>query len=237
MLRRTRICPECQQEKWLGAWWKDVLGRYRCCRKCHGEPARGGKRWQRWLGIHDTRLRELAVHYSSAQIAAQLTEEFGIYRTDQAVRMRLRRRGISMALPGISLTRAAEFLGRSKSTLRLYYNRGWFRTTIHPRGEWSIAPQDLEALVRAHPECVGPGASARYRALAAAVRRDYPRLTVEETAARLGHAGSHIRALLAKGVLQGYRGAPTGRTGGGLSWHVYTRSIERYERARAQKGA
>lgn len=111
--------------------------------------------WDAWTPPQDARLQELAGSGSYADLAAQLSEEFGIPRSAQAIRVRAKRLGISLWRHGYSL-RDLERIFRYDH--RAIVNWWVFEGLLDaqridgrgPYARWLFTEAQVEAFVRDH---------------------------------------------------------------------------------------
>jgi hypothetical protein len=112
-------------------------------------------RCRRWTEPEDAFVDGLVGRYEPSEIATQLRVRFGVARTSTAVTERLKRRGRSRWMQGLSLRDLEHIFGVDHRTiLRAWVGAGvlngdrWSGRGPHPG--WQFAREDVEAFVREH---------------------------------------------------------------------------------------
>jgi hypothetical protein len=192
-------CPRCRITR---AW---RAGRFAGRRL--GRPVR----WDVWRPAEDAALRELAGQLPTAEIAVRLGARFGYQRTEVAIRLRLKRLGLTATLVHVNARGAGYLFGVDGHTILSWIRRGWLGARqIRPGvagSSWIITAPDLERLITTRPEVYDWRAMppSRWRSLAELTWRRDPLLTIDEASRILGvHYGTVARHL-ARGWLPGVR--------------------------------
>jgi hypothetical protein len=214
---RARISAGCRAAWAAGKWAQRAKPRF----------------WHAWLPPHDARLRAWAGVLPADEIAARLTAEFDVPRTPTAVRVRLRRLGLSQQLVHYTAQQVGYLFGvAGKTVTASWVRRGWLvgrQLTAQAGSAWVFTAADVEQFIRAHSHAVDwrRMPPSRWRALAEVDWRRDPWLTVPEAAWMSGVAASTLRNHLAAGWLVGARRFAKGGAHAG-AWLVRRSALRQF---------
>jgi hypothetical protein len=159
VVKRERACRKCAVRKGRGVFtpcrschvkqlWKD--GRYASRKPCY--------RPRRWLPKHDQLLKKLAGVVPASEIARNLTDEFCLARTEEAVNIRARILNVSLIVcEGNTRDRVAYLLGITDRYMHRLIKAGFIsghRYSKAPSAHWYISDEQIEEFLRAHPYMV-----------------------------------------------------------------------------------
>lgn len=175
-------------------------------------------KWNAWRPEHCARLHALAGSLARPDIAAQLSAEFGIPRTPNAVKVRAHRLGLSLQCAALSSTQIAYYCARHPDIAPRWVTRGWLRgrQPAGPHSPYVFTEADFEAFLRAHYAWVDwrQMPRSRWRDLVEVLWRRDPIYSLVEAAQFSGIQASTLRDYCTTGRLPAERiqgGRQTGR--------------------------
>lgn len=241
-------CTGCNQRR----WWTPERKAARAA-EIRRQYAEGRRSWHpnanlarasHWQPEQDALLRDLVGRHDLGTIARTLTERTGVTRTEQAIKRRLDRLGISrLELRPYTTGEVARMLGMSRNNLlETWVGSGRLRGTRWRGGQHGMLTYrraELERLVREHAESLNVARirDSQLKALAQAVMRGRVGVGTREVEGLTGVPHQIQVALYQAGLVPSARRVRRFGGGAGGCWLIDRADIEAVRRLAAERAA